>query len=107
VVDDVHRSSQDSIAVTREGLEEVAKGVEIAKRAGEALKMLQTMSGKTSQAVQHIAKATEKQDASNREFIDTMRQISQLLNDSNQQMQTTRESASHLRSVAEELHQMV
>jgi len=107
VVDDVHRSSQDSIAVTREGLEEVAKGVEIAKRAGEALRMLQTMSGKTSQAVQHIAKATDKQDSSNREFIETMRQISQLLNDSNQQMQTTRESASHLRSVAEELHQMV
>ncbi|GMR00207.1 MAG: hypothetical protein BMS9Abin18_1045 [Zetaproteobacteria bacterium] len=107
VVDDVHRSSQDSIAVTREGLEEVAKGVEIAKRAGEALRMLQTMSEKTSQAVQHIAKATDKQDASNREFIETMRQISQLLNDSNQQMQTTRESASHLRNVAEELHQMV
>jgi len=107
VVDDVHRSSQDSIAVTREGLEEVAKGVEITKRAGEALQMLQTMSEKTSQAVQHIAKATDKQDASNREFIETMRQISQLLNDSNQQMQTTRESASHLRNVAEELHQMV
>jgi len=107
VVDDVHHSSQDSIAVTREGLDEVAHGVEIAKRAGEALKMLQTMSGKTSQAVQHIAQATGKQDTSNREFIDTMRQISQLLNDSNQQMQTTRESASHLRDVAEELHQMV
>jgi len=107
VVDDVHHSSQDSIAVTREGLEEVAKGVEITQRAGEALQMLQTMSEKTSQAVQHIAKATDKQDASNHEFIETMRQISQLLNDSNQQMQTTRESASHLRSVAEELHQMV
>ncbi len=107
VVDDVHHSSQESIAVTREGLEEVAKGVKIAKRAGEALKMMQTMSGKTSLAIQHIARATDKQDASNREFIATMRQISQLLNDSNQQMQTTRESASHLRDVAEELHQMV
>jgi len=107
VVDDVHYSSQDSIAVTKEGLEEVAKGVEIAKRASEALKMMQAMSGKTSQAVQHIAKATGEQDVSNREFIETMRQISQLLNDSNQQMQTTRESASHLRDVAEELHRMV
>ena len=107
VVDEVHHSSQESVAVTREGLEEVAKGVEIAQRAGEALKMMRAMSEKTSLAVQHIAKATDRQDASNREFIETMRQISQLLNDANQQMQTTRESAARLRDVAEELHRMV
>ena len=107
VVDEVHHSSQESVAVTREGLEEVAKGVEIARRAGEALQRMRVMSEKTSMAVQHIAKATDRQDAANQEFIETMRQISELLNDANQQMQTTRESAARLSDVAEELHRMV
>jgi len=107
VVDDVHASSQDSIAVTREGLDEVGKGVEIARHAGDALERMQKLSEKTSQAVRHISQATGRHDESNSQFIETMRQISQLLNDSNEQMKTTRDSAAHLNEVAEELRQMV
>ncbi len=107
VVDDVHASSQDSIAVTREGLDEVGKGVEIARHAGDALERMQKLSEKTSQAVRHISQATARHDESNSQFIETMRQISQLLNDSNEQMKTTRDSAAHLNEVAEELRQMV
>jgi len=107
VVDDVHTSSQDSIAVTREGLDEVGKGVKIARHAGDSLERLQKLSEKTSQAVQHISQATSRHDESNAEFIETMRQISQLLNDSSEQMVATRDSAAHLGEAAEELREMV
>ncbi|MDX8391716.1 MAG: methyl-accepting chemotaxis protein [Mariprofundaceae bacterium] len=107
VVDDVHASSQDSIAVTREGLGEVAKGVKIARHAGDALERMQKLSEKTSQAVRHISQATVRHDESNSQFIETMREISELLNDSDEQMKTTRDSAAHLNDVAEELRQMV
>jgi len=107
VVDDVHHSSQESIAVTRKGLDEVGKGVGVARHAGEVLERLQKMSEKTSQAVRHISQATSRHDESNTQFIDTMRQISQLLNDSSEQMKATRESATRLNDVAEELRTMV
>jgi len=107
VVDDVHASSQDSIAVTREGLDEVGKGVEIARHAGDALERMQKLSEKTSQAVRHISQTTSRHDESNTEFIETMREISQLLNDSSEQMVNTRNSVGHLSEAAEELRQMV
>jgi len=107
VVDDVQHSSQDSIEVTRKGLDEVGKGVDIARHAGEALERLQAMSEKTSMAVKHIAQSTSRHNESNAQFIETMQQISQLLNDSSEQMKTTRDSAAHLSEVAEELRTMV
>ena len=107
VVDDVHHSSQDSVAVTKKGLDEVGKGVQIARRAGDALERLQKLSEKTSQAVRHISSATSRHDESNAQFIETMRQISQLLSDASEQMKATRESAARLGEVADELRQMV
>ncbi len=107
VVDDVHASSQDSIAVTREGLDEVGKGVSIARHAGDSLERLQKLSEKTSQAVRHISQATSRHNDSNAQFIETMRQISQLLNDSSEQMVSTRDSAANLSEAAEELRMMV
>jgi len=107
VVDDVQHSSQDSIEVTRKGLDEVGKGVDIARHAGEALERLQAMSEKTSMAVKHISQSTSRHNESNAQFIETMQQISQLLNDSSEQMKTTRDSAAHLSEVAEELRTMV
>ena len=107
VVDDVHHSSQDSIAVTRKGLDGVGRGVQIARRAGDALERLQKLSDKTSQAVRHISSATSRHDETNAQFIETMRQISQLLSDASEQMKTTRDSAGRLGEVAEELRQMV
>jgi methyl-accepting chemotaxis protein len=107
VVNDVHVSTRESIEVTKEGLAEVAKGVEIANRASEALKKMQSMSEKTSHAVRTIAQATGRQDESSREFVDTMRQIASLLNDSAEQMQKSREVSQRLNETAENLKKLV
>lgn len=107
VVNDVHVSTQESIEVTKEGLEEVAKGVEIAQRAGEALDKMQSMSEKTSQAIRTIARATGQQDESSQEFVQTMRQISDLMHDSAAQMQKSREAAIQLTDTAESLKKLV
>jgi len=107
VVNDVHKSTQESIEVTREGLAEVAQGVEIAKRAGEALEKMQSMSEKTSQAVRTIAQATGRQDESSQEFVLTMRQIADLLRDSAAQMQKSREASHRLNDSAEHLRKLV
>jgi len=107
VVNDVHASTQESIEVTREGLKEVAQGVEIAKRAGDALEKMQSMSEKTSQAVRTIAQATGRQDESSQEFVLTMRQIADLLKDSAAQMQKSREASHHLNETAETLKKLV
>ena len=107
VVNDVHQSTSASIEVTQEGLEEVAKGVEIARRAGVALERMQDMSVKTSKAVHTIALATKQQSESSQEFVDTMTDISRLLQDSAAQMQKSRDSAGQLNVVADELKKFV
>jgi methyl-accepting chemotaxis protein len=107
VVDDVHASTQESIGVTRSGLEEVAKGVKIAERASEALMKMQNMSEKTSQAVRTIAQATGRQDESSHEFVLTMQQISELLQDSAAQMEKSREASYRLNDVAADLQKLI
>jgi len=107
VVDDVHVSTQESIEVTRSGLEEVEKGVKIAERASEALGKMQNMSDKTSQAVRTIAQATGRQDESSQEFVLTMRQISELLQDSAAQMQKSRDASYRLNDVAADLQKLI
>lgn len=107
VVDDVHVSTQESIEVTRSGLGEVEKGVKIAERASEALSKMQNMSEKTSLAVRTIAQATGRQDSSSQEFVLTMRQISDLLQDSASQMQKSRDASYRLNDVAADLQKLV
>ncbi len=107
IVNDVHSSTQDSVAVTREGLEEVGKGVDIAQRAGEVLQRMQTMSDKTSQAVHTIAKATGRQNESNQDFLRAMKQISDLLHDSAKQMQASREASYRLTEAADDLQRLI
>lgn len=107
VVNDVHKSTRESIEVTREGLAEVAQGVEIARRAGEALERMQSMSEKTSQAVRTIAQATSRQDEYSQEFVITLKQITDLLIDSAAQMQTSREASYRLNETAEELKKLI
>ena len=107
VVNDVHTSTKESIEVTKEGLIEVAKGVEIAQRASEALEKMQAMSEKTSQAVRTIAKATGQQDESSEEFVMTMQQIAALLKDSAVQMQKSREVSQRLNETADNLKKLV
>jgi len=107
VVDDVHKSTHESMEVTQRGLEEVAKGVEIALRAGVALEKMQGMSNKSSQAIQTIAKATSRQDETSQEFVLTMRQISELLKDSATQMQASREAANRMSLAAGDLQKLL
>jgi methyl-accepting chemotaxis protein len=107
VVNDVHTSTQESIEVTQEGLAEVAQGLEIAQRASKALEKMQAMSAKTSQAVRAISQATGRQDESSREFMLTMRQISDLLQDQAVQMQKSRETTQRLNETAETLKTLV
>jgi methyl-accepting chemotaxis protein len=107
VVNDVHRSTNASIQVTQDGLEEVAKGVEIARRAGAALEKMQDMSTKTSKAVRTIALATKQQSDSSEEFVMTMKDIAQLLQDSAAQIQSSKDSAEQLNHVSDELKKFV
>ncbi|MDT8376275.1 MAG: methyl-accepting chemotaxis protein [Mariprofundaceae bacterium] len=107
VVNDVHISTRESIEVTQEGLAEVAQGLEIAQRASEALEKMQSMSKKTSQAVRTIAQATGRQDESSQEFVLTMRQISDLLQDQATQMQKSRVTSQRLNETAETLKNLV
>ncbi len=107
VVNDVHTSTRESIEVTQEGLAEVAQGLEIAQRTSEALEKMQSMSKKTNQAVRAISQATGRQDESSREFVLTMRQISDLLQDQATQMQKSRETSQRLNDTAETLKNLV
>jgi len=107
VVNDVHSSTKDSIVVTQKGLEEVAKGVQIARRAGDALGKMQSMSNKTSQAVHTIAMATQRQSDSSQDFAETMHQITLLLQDSAEQMHISRESAAELNEVSDKLRKFL
>ncbi|MDQ6989612.1 MAG: methyl-accepting chemotaxis protein [Mariprofundaceae bacterium] len=107
VVNEVHTSTKESIDVTRQGLAEVAKGVEIARRAGDALVKMQDMSEKTSQAVHTIALATKRQSDTSEKFVVTMQQMSQLLQNSAVEMQDSRDSAVQLNNVSDELRKFV
>jgi len=107
VVNDVHISTNASIEVTQKGLEEVAKGVEIARRAGGALEKMQAMSAKTSKAVNTIALATKQQSNNSQEFVKTMQGITQMMQESATQMQSSRDSAEELTNVSDELKKFV
>ena len=107
VVNEVHSSTKDSIIVTQKGLEEVAKGVQIARRAGDALGKMQDMSSKTSQAVHTIAMATQRQSDSSQVFVDTMRQITSFLQESAEQVHISRESATELNEVSDKLRKFL
>ena len=107
VVNEVNTSTKDSIEVTRKGLESVAMGVQIAQRAGDALGKMQDMSSKTSRAVHTIAMATERQSDNSQEFEATMRAIADLIQDSAEQMQGSREAAVQLNEVADKLRKFV
>jgi len=107
VVNDVHASTRGSIEVTQKGLEEVAKGVQITRRAGDALKKMQDMSDKTSQAVHTIAQATARQRENSHEFILTMEDIASLLQESAVQMKNSRDSVVQLTNLSDELKKFV
>jgi len=107
IVTDVNTSTQESIAVTQRGLEEVGKGVTIAQQAGESLSKMKAMSNKTNQAVHTIANATKRQGESSQEFVLTMRQISDLLQDSAAQMDKSRDASYRLNDVADNLQKLV
>jgi len=107
VVDDVNKSTRESIEVTKKGLEEVDKGVSVAKNAGQSLSKMKSMSEKTSQAVRTIAQATKRQDESSQEFVLTMRQISDLLQDSAAQMDKSRDASYRLNDVADDLQKLI
>lgn len=107
VVNDVNVSARSSIEVTQKGLEEVAIGVQITRRAGDALKNMQAMSEKTSQAVHTIAQATARQSDSSSEFVLTMEDIASLLQASAVQMQNSRDSVVQLTNLSDELKKFV
>jgi len=107
VVDDVNKSTRESIEMTKKGLEEVDQGVHIAQNAGESLTKMKAMSEKTSQAVRTIAHATKRQDESSQEFVLTMRQISDLLQDSATQMDKSRDASYRLNDVADDLQKLI
>jgi len=107
VVDDVNKSTRESIEVTKKGLEEVDKGVNIAQYAGESLNKMKSMSEKTSRAVRTIAHATKRQDESSQEFVLTMRQISDLLQDSATEMDKSRDASYRLNDVADNLQKLI
>ncbi|GEM_PF-1287217 len=107
VVNDVHASTRGSIEVTQKGLEEVAKGVQITRRAGDALKKMQDMSDKTSQAVHTIAQATARQSENSHEFVLTMEDIASLLQESAVQMKNSRDSVVQLTNLSDELKKFV
>ncbi|MDQ6952637.1 MAG: methyl-accepting chemotaxis protein [Mariprofundaceae bacterium] len=107
VVDDVNKSTRESIEVTKKGLEEVDKGVSVAQNAGQSLSKMKSMSEKTSQAVRTIAQATKRQDESSQEFVLTMRQISDLLQDSAAQMDKSRDASYRLNDVADDLQKLI
>ncbi|MDQ6974334.1 MAG: methyl-accepting chemotaxis protein, partial [Mariprofundaceae bacterium] len=107
VVDDVNQSTRESIEVTKKGLEEVDQGVTVAQYAGESLSKMKAMSDKTSQAVRTIAHATKRQDESSQEFVLTMRQISDLLQDSAAQMDKSRDASHRLNDVADDLQKLI
>ncbi len=103
VVNEVHASTKESIEVTQQGLESVAKGVQIAKRAGDALAKMESMSDKTSKAVHTIAIATQRQSDSSEEFVETMQAIASLIQDSADQMKNSKVAAEQLNDVATQL----
>jgi len=107
VVNEVHASTNASIQVTQQSIQEVAKGVEIARRAGNALEKMQNMSSKTSRAVHTIALATKQQSDSSQAFVLTMQDIAQLLQDSAADMQSSRDSAEQLNRVSDALKKFV
>ncbi len=106
VVNEVYNATRESMEATREGLAETEKGEEIARKAGEVLAKMREMSDKTSKAVQAIARATNRQNESNQEFLRAMRQISEILQDSAVQMQKTRDASLRLGEVAEYLKRL-
>ncbi len=107
VVNDVHDSTKESIEVTQQGLESVAKGVQIAQKAGEALGKMESMSVRTSKAVRTIALATKRQSDSSEEFTETMQAIANLIQDSAEQMKDSKAAAEQLNDVAEKLRKFV
>ncbi|MDQ7003628.1 MAG: methyl-accepting chemotaxis protein [Ghiorsea sp.] len=107
VVNEVHESTKESIEVTQKGLESVAKGVQIAQRAGEALTKMESMSDRTSKAVRTIALATQRQSDSSEEFVQTMRDIADLIQDSASQMKDSQAAAEQLNVVAAQLRNFV
>jgi len=107
VVNEVHESTKESIAVTQQGLESVAKGVQIAQRAGDALAKMENMSGRTSKAVRTIALATQRQSDSSEDFVKTMRDIADLIQDSAEQMKDSKAAAEQLNDVATQLRNFV
>jgi len=107
VVNDVHESTKESIQVTQKGLESVAKGVQIAQRAGASLERMEDMSVKTSRAVNTIAAATRRQSDNSRDFAQSMRQISVLIKNAAAQMGTTYDATTELNKLAEKLKKIV
>lgn len=107
VVNEVHMSTKESIEVTQQGLESVAKGVQIAQRAGAALTKMEAMSDKTSKAVRTIAIATQRQSDSSEEFVETMQAIASLIQDSAEQMKDSKGAAEQLNDVAAKLRNFV
>ncbi len=107
VIHEVHGATHESVAVTREGLLEVSKGVEIAEQAGQVLTNMQKMTKKTDHAVRVIAQATVQQNKSNEEFQAVMQEMKSLLTNVAMEMQKTRESSYRLNDVANELERLL
>ncbi len=107
VANEVNAAASASMEVAQGGLAEVDKGIEVAQRAHDGLAQVQSISGKTGQAVRAIAQATGRQDKSSQAFLEGMRQMARLLHDSAQQLQDSRDISHRLMGAAEDLQKLL
>ena len=90
-----------------EGTTEVETGVELANKAGQALRQVVEGSQKVTNMIMQIAAATEQQSAASSEISGNVEKISNLSQENNAAASQTSQSADDLLNLATGLQEMV
>lgn len=79
LIDSIQKGVNESIKATEEGAREVAEGVELAEKAGEALADIMAAVGSVADQVQGISAGAEELNASGDEMVQTINSVSEIV----------------------------
>jgi methyl-accepting chemotaxis protein len=107
MIGDIQRETANAVANMETGSSQAGRGVQLAEEAAASLAQVNTGSHDTRIRIEEIASAMREQSAATTNIAQNLERISQMSENSNQEVQNTIQSIAELERMATQLHKQV
>jgi len=106
MIDKIQAGTRQAVQEMEAGVAQVSAGVDLARRAGDAVTDIRTSTEASAQAVSHITAALQEQSSAARDIARQVEKIAQGAEENAASVGQTSAAAHHLNGLAEELERM-